>query len=80
MEYLNSNLNIPFIPPTNPNQASNDPALGILIQVTAQSVIATVPHTTAESIRTFNFQQQEFMKNQATTAVLRSLIQNLIAD
>ena len=64
-EFVATNGNRPFIEPANPG-------------LTLTS--GTTTRTIAKSIRNFTFQQNEYMKYQATISALRNLILNAIGD
>ena len=79
-EYLLANNNQGFTEPTDPGLIPPDPTVGISTRTSAATDVAVLPYTTAATMRTFNFQQQEFFRFKATKSALRNLILNSIDE
>ena len=79
-DYLQANSDIAFDEPTDPGLVPPDPTEGISTRASAEHDVAMLPYTTAATMRTFNFAQQEFFRFKATKAALRNLILNSIDD
>ena len=79
-DYLQANNQVAFNEPTDPGLVPPDPTEGISTRASAEHDVAMLPYTTAATMRTFNFAQQEFFRFKATKAALRNLILNSIDD
>lgn len=79
-EYLLVNNNNSFTEPTDPGFIPPDPTVGISTRTSAANDVAVLPYTAVATMRTFNFQQQEFFRYKATKAALRNLILNSIDE
>ena len=76
--FLVSNNNTAFVEPTDLVLIPPDPTEDISTRTSATNDVAILPYTTEETMRSFNFSQQEYFHFKATKAALRNLILNSI--